>query len=76
MEDNLVTQLGLKEVRKEGCPEVADWPDIRQDSGTKNNHGVSIDFIRLSKGSRTACQEKNSKITFKCMWTPNPQSFS
>lgn len=72
----LMTQMGLREVRKEGCLEVAEWPGIRQDSGTKNNHGVSIGFIRLSRGSRTACPGKKFKDYIKCMWTPNLQSFS
>lgn len=70
-----MTQLGLKEVRKEGCPEVADRPGIRQDSGTKNNHGVSIGFIRLSKGSRTACPGKNSKITLSACGPQIPRVF-
>lgn len=54
-------QLGLSKERKEDCLEVAEQPGIRQNSDTKNNHGISIGFIRL-RGPELLAQGRKSKI--------------
>lgn len=58
---NLMIQLGLSKERKEDCLEVTEQPGIRQNSDTKNNHGISIGFIRL-RGPGLLAQGRKSKI--------------